>query len=126
MKDLHIESHDFNKMNLVTKISKRSAYDIYQCSKCGLTGKRHGLSEFITVSDKAFDKKAICISSPKKIQITYCRACGKDFANLTPSSVHNVVEPPVGYKNDEKGVWVMGNKEPVKVLYGEFTILSDE
>jgi|GEM_PF-2237788 len=36
----------------------------------------------------------------------------------------NLVTPPDGYKDDFKGVWVMGVGEPVKVLVGEYTILQ--
>ena len=57
----------------------------------------------------------------QKIKITYCQAFGKQFENLTPDSIHDVIETPDRHKNSEmKGVWVMGVGEPVKVLNEEY------
>lgn len=42
--------HNFQKHSLVTE---RGGYDIYKCTRCGATGKRHGLSSGITI-DKRF------------------------------------------------------------------------
>ena len=57
----------------------------------------------------------------KKIMITYCNAFGKQFENLTPNSVHEVIEAPERYKKSKvEGVWVMGVGEPVKVLEEEY------
>ena len=47
-----VYEHDWQKTSLVTE---RGGYDRYTCSKCGATGKRWGLSEYIT-PDKASQK----------------------------------------------------------------------
>ena len=54
----------------------------------------------------------------EKIQITECKAFGKDFENLTPGSIHEVLNAPEGART-EGGVWVLGVGEPVFVLDGE-------
>ena len=56
----------------------------------------------------------------RKIKITHCEAFGIQFENLVDGSIHEVIKTPSGYKNDSKGVWVMGVGEPVKVLNREF------
>jgi hypothetical protein len=53
-----------------------------------------------------------------KIKIIQCTAWGPIFANLTPGSIHKVIEPPKHHKPDKYGVWVQGIGEPVKVLNG--------
>lgn len=35
--------HDWHKVNQVTVVSGGGTYDVYQCSHCGITGKRFGL-----------------------------------------------------------------------------------
>lgn len=60
----------------------------------------------------------------KKIKITNCRAVGTPFANLLPGTEHIVIKPPYPKKNDDRGVWVMGVGEPVKVLRYEFEIIE--
>jgi hypothetical protein len=55
------------------------------------------------------------------VKVTQCRAVGQIFGNLEPDTVHRVIEPPKGYKNDSRGVWVMGVGEPVKLLANEYT-----
>jgi hypothetical protein len=62
---------------------------------------------------------------PKRIRIKYCTALGKVFENLTPGSEHNVINPPSPYKNDKRGVWVMGIGEPVKLLNGEYETIQE-
>jgi len=44
--DLNAKStdHDWKKMSPVTVIKGNKTYDVYQCSKCGITGKRYGLN----------------------------------------------------------------------------------
>lgn len=61
----------------------------------------------------------------KKIEITLCRAQGPQFKNLIPGSVHDVINPPPGFRNDRRGVWVMGLGQPVKVLSNEYNTLEE-
>lgn len=62
-------------------------------------------------------------SKSSKIKITFCKAFGPEFSELTPGSIHSVVPPPEGQDN-KRGEWVMGKTEPVLVLYREFIYLQ--
>lgn len=119
MEEVHIESHRFTKQNLVTKSNRKGTYDEYKCKDCGLSGRRYGLSGYVTV--KKNKQCSFSPTIPKEITITRCNAVGPQFENLTPGSKHMVIEPPHGYLNSHSGVWVMGIGEPVKVLRGEYT-----
>lgn len=118
--------HNWEKQNLVTLKDRKGHYDKMKCSNCGMEGKRYGF-ESIEVSERyKFENVHLCpkkqeVSIPRQIKIRYCNANGNQFKNLLPESIHNVVEPPQGYKNDHTGVWVMGVGEPVKVLSSEFS-----
>lgn len=68
--------------------------------------------------------KAAATSVPVEIKIDFCHANGPQFRNLRPGSIHRVVTPPDGYKNDHTGMWVMGVGEPVKVLTEEFSVIN--
>jgi len=117
--------HNWEKQNLVTKMSRRGGYDEMICSNCGMKGRRYGfetveVSETYKLENVNLCPKAKLAEIPEKIRITYCTAQGKQFENLTPDSIHQIVTPPENYKNDHTGVWVMGIGEPVKVLPEEF------
>jgi hypothetical protein len=120
--------HLFEKTNLVTISGRNGGYDKKFCKYCGIKGNQYAL-ETIQISetnnrDKAFlCPKAPKVEQPKQIKITVCRAQGRIFANLTPGSVHDVVPTPANETQDNKGVWVMGVGEPVKVLNNEFTLV---
>tara|TARA_R110000744_G_scaffold195512_1_gene314581 strand:+ start:34688 stop:35083 length:396 start_codon:yes stop_codon:yes gene_type:complete len=117
--------HDWSKQNLVTIVKNGKNYDEMTCSNCGIKGKRHGFTT-VEVSETYNREKAFnCPEAPalkiaKKIRITFCNAQGPAFANVIPDSVHDVIDPPAEYKNHNKGVWVMGFGEPVKVLSNEY------
>ena len=64
------------------------------------------------------------LKKTRQIKITTCSAVGAHFANLTPGSVHDIIKPPAGY-NRERGEWVMGVGEPVKVLFSEFIYVEE-
>jgi len=114
-------THNFEKQNLVTVRDRTGTYDFYKCSLCGLTGKQYFMG-IVTVSDRIKSTSAMCPKSkiPQRIRITQCRAIGKAFDNLTPGSVHDVIETPEGELARLSGVWVMGVGEPVKVLVDEY------
>lgn len=63
-------------------------------------------------------------TKPERIRITYCKAFGSSFENITSGSIHKVISTPIGEKEDGRGVWVLGAGEPVKVLNNEFEIVS--
>jgi hypothetical protein len=120
--------HTWEKQNVVTITTRRGSFDIMKCTGCGITGKTASLVT-IRLKQTYGNKINNCPAAMKvinaqkergKIQITYCHAMGKQFANLTPGSEHDVVAAPEGQKEDTRGVWVMGVGEPVKVLNDEF------
>jgi hypothetical protein len=116
--------HIWEKQNLITQFRGKKHYDILKCRICGIIGKSTQLGT-ITITEKYKNKIYNCNNEyvfviPKKIKIIHCDAFGPQFKNLIPNSEHDVVEPPSYYKNDEKGVWVMGVGEPVKVLTNEY------
>lgn len=114
--------HEWDKQNLVTIADKNGKhYDILKCKNCGIEGKTTTLWTIALKGSYSSDKVHYCPGQKKvdRIQITYCHAFGKEFSNLTPGSIHRVIPPPEEYKND-KGIWVMGVGEPVKVLSDEY------
>lgn len=122
--DIRTSNHVWEKQNLVTVTRQGKMYDEMVCKNCGMKGKRFGF-ETVEVSGKYKTQNVNqCPKSkvelPDKIKITLCTASGRQFGNLVTGSIHEVVTPPDGYKNDHTGVWVMGVDEPVKVLSNEF------
>jgi predicted RNA-binding Zn-ribbon protein involved in translation (DUF1610 family) len=113
-------NHIFEKQNLSTLLDSRGQYDLYKCKNCGLEGKGRDLLS-VWVSGRYKKKSLNCPNAEKAqmIRITQCNAAGRVFANLTPGSLHKVIDPPKG-KDNSRGVWVMGVGEPVKVLFEEF------
>ncbi len=118
--------HSWEKKNLVTVNRKGKMFDEMVCRYCGMKGRRYGFESVEVSENYNYENvnncpKAPAPNIPKKVKVTRCTANGKAFSNLTPHSIHEVVEPPKGYKNDLSGVWVMGVGEPVKLLNNEFT-----
>lgn len=113
--------HKWEKTNLVTQKDRKGFYDHYKCKYCGIEGKSYSMGR-IEVPDRYRAKQALCPGVPKhtKVKVLHCTAAGKVFSNLTPGSIHDIVEPPVN-ESREKGEWVMGVGEPVLLLYREFT-----
>ena len=52
----------------------------------------------------------------KSIRITYCNASGKAFSTLVVGSVVPQVDMSEWDENPDRGVWVWGNGEPVKLV----------
>jgi len=113
--------HKWEKTNLVTKKDRKGLYDHYRCKNCGIEGKSYSMG-VIEVPDRYGNKQAHCPNAPKhtKVKVTHCSANGKVFGNLTPGSVHNIIDAPDG-EDRSRGEWVMGVGEPVLLLYREFT-----
>ena len=116
--------HTWEKQNLVTVATKKGGHDVLKCKHCGIQGNTSSLWTIKLKGSYSHDKVYNCPGNhgAKRIKITECGAVGKVFANLTPGSEHDVIAPPEAYKND-KGTWVMGVGEPVKVLPNEFKII---
>lgn len=118
--------HSWTKQNLVTITKGSTPHDIMKCEKCGVEGRVYNLTHIQLSESYSREKAYRCPfwtpdQQPAQIKITGCNAMGAQFGNLTPGSIHAVIDPPDGYKNDPTGVWVMGIGEPVKVLRGEYT-----
>lgn len=116
--------HKWEKQNLLTLDSPKGGYDLYKCSQCGIEGRSYKLG-YIDIPERFAHKANECrgIARTGSVKVTCCQAQGPQFRNLTPGSVHDVVEPPQGESN-KGGVWVMGVGEPVKLLYGEFNYIE--
>lgn len=125
--ELKIGNHDWEKLNLVTLGTKRM-YDVYCCKKCGIKGRSYKLGT-ITVKEADVKKIHKCNDKANKaftrIMVTDCKAFGKQFANITPGSYHDIVSPPPG-QSSERGEWVMGVNEPVLLLTGEFIYVTKD
>lgn len=111
--------HEWEKKNLVT-LGKKRPHDIYECKKCGLTGKSYQLGTIeIREADQHKVKKCRGIKKHDFVKVIHCTAVGSEFSCLTPGSVHRIVNPPKG-ENNERGEWVMGKTEPVLLLSREY------
>ena len=115
--------HSWEKTNLVTKEGKE-LYDTYQCRHCRLKAKMvsFGLLQISERSRKKFER-CTGVKKATQIRIIDCVAVGPQFSNLTPGSIHDIIDPPAGYDN-KGGEWVMGVTEPVKVLFREFSYIN--
>jgi len=127
---LNNNPHEFEKVNLVTM---EGNFDILKCKRCGLVGKTVSLTTLSVKGSFSRHKVYNCTSTEeeirekmkgKKIVVTVCTAHGKAFGNITPNSVHQVIETPENQSVDNKGVWVMGVGEPVKLLNTEFNYVQ--
>lgn len=62
-----INEHDWEKTNLYTISDDSGMYDTYRCKKCGIKGKRYGMSNKITVCDPYnFPKYESCSGKMRK------------------------------------------------------------
>lgn len=124
--ELNYGGHTWEKQNLVTIPSKtRGGYDEYKCKCCGIRGRSYRLG-YIEIPEGSVHKMSQCrgMQKEKKIKVTHCRAVGEAFSNLTDGSVHEIIAPPAGEKNN-RGEWVMGKGEPVLLLYSEFQYVKE-
>lgn len=127
--NIKTSQHDWVKINLITKSGYKGHYDIVECSNCKMKGKRINFENIEVAETYKKENIFLCpkrkpIAIPKKVKVTFCNALGNIFGNLTPNSIHEVIEPPFAYKNDHTGVWVMGVGEKVKLLTSEFVSVS--
>lgn len=124
--DLKKGGHVWEKVNVITIVSKRKgSFDMFKC-QCGLKGKSFQLG-MISIDGR---KKSLADNCPLaeknnnkgvKIRITKCSASGGAFANLKPNSEHLLIDTPKGRSQDE--YWVNGVGEPVRLLEGEFIFI---
>lgn len=119
-----IGGHKFTKTNLVTKKGPKGMYDEYTCEQCGMKGRSYkfGRISLSKIYGKNIFKCKVLIPK-RKIQITKCTAFGDQFSNLTPGSIHDIVDPPSG-EDRSRGEWVQGVGDIVLVLYHEFKYID--
>lgn len=127
--NIKTSQHVWEKQNLVTVNRRGKMFDEMVCKNCKMKGRRFGFESVEVSENYKFENVHLCpkaepIEIPEKVKVTNCTASGKAFENLTPNSIHEIVTPPSGYKNDHTGVWVMGVGEPVKLLSNEFVSVS--
>ena len=128
--DLKDGNHTWEKQNLITLSDKKGFYDLYLCKGCGIKGKRRGVgNDKIEIDGRAKGKAKLCPAFEPvesqvgvKVKIKSCDAHGRQFANLTPGSVHELIDVPEGRSKDE--FWVQGVGEPVRILENEFIFVE--
>jgi len=118
--------HKFEKTNLVSQRNKRGIYDSYKCINCGIEGKRYGFDNH-PLLNKTYSSNTLKSCKNIKdiylgmyIKITHCDAVGSEFIGCTSGSIHKIVRPPKNQVNGDRGVWIYGKTEPIKLLFGEF------
>lgn len=120
-KKMSLTPHEWEKQNTVTLQSRtKGYYDIYRCKHCGIEGRSYSIG-LIDIPERYAKRVDICTRQRlgKFLKVTHCNAYGNQFENLTDGSVHPILDPPEGQDN-QRGEWVMGNGEPVLLLYNEF------
>jgi len=118
--------HSFKKRNNMTQSDSGGSYDLYECEHCRISGKRRGLAEYILVAPspkihQCNGRGIVSVAPNKRVEVVRCMAHGLQFENMTPRSIHTIIDPPEGEKpNGINGVWVMGVGEPIKLLFDEY------
>lgn len=122
--------HNWEKSNLITQKDYKGFYDAMFCTYCNMKGKRRNFTDVEVRKNTNLEKLLNCPNQPKtekakKVMIKNVTAFNPAFNNLTAGSIHNVIPAPAGEKEDNRGVWVMGIGEPVKVLNNEFNFYTE-
>lgn len=122
--------HDFSKKNLVTL---PGGYDLYKCARCGLQGKRKGLSGWLTKLNSKSEKKiALCngegledLLEPREnmaVGVPYMLMQNipvEGRGNLKEGDIAYTCQPPlIHIELIHDGIWLMGDK-PFMALPGE-------
>jgi hypothetical protein len=122
METIKVREHEWRKVNRITLSDNISGYDLLQCIHCKANVKHRTLSEPFT--KRKCKEREVPIVIPRVIKIIHCNGFGEAFSNIKDGTIHAVVEHPEADKNNDKGVWVMGNGELIKVLNDEFEIIK--
>lgn len=133
--DINRTTHRFDKQNKSTQMDREGMFDTLKCELCGLTGKRRGLVDFVTIYGRTkatvnCPNATAKVPEPTQIKIKYCDGPEDIFANITPGSKHLVIETPDHALKDpdgdgtERGYWVMGKGQPVLVLFEECEVIN--
>lgn len=121
MKTVSMESHDFNKVNLVTL---KSGGDQYQCTVCGCKGIRKDITPTVTLTELEYKKSTKCSyyqlevhkrKRPNKVLID-------DIGTVASCGIYDVVDCPVEHRDKyANDVWIISDTrhEPVRILPNE-------
>ncbi len=118
--NLNETSHRFEKQNIVNKRDKNGIFDEYKCNVCGLTGKSYVLG----ILNVRTGKPCKIPYKPQRIRIKRFIPCGVCAEDLTVGSEHETVAPPKDRK-DRSEIWVQGNGEILRLVYGEYDIINN-
>jgi hypothetical protein len=129
--NIPIQSHAFEKANLVTISSKQGSYDLYICAECGLTGKRFGLTDNITIL-KNHKALAVCSNAPlpekvmpegwvRPIKVVVVGAYAIRTFGFEPNKIYDVVDATDSRFVDDVWVYSEVRKEPIRLLADEYT-----
>ena len=138
--------HRFRKKSKQHRINNRGVYDIYRCEVCGITGYRYSESSFITIhqfyGQQLFSKCKLKEMTFENSAGKLIKICSKMIpcnphpeemvlfpsyrdTRLSVGSIHKVINPAdTSLTNDNRGVWVMGRTEPMKVFNYEFVYFT--
>lgn len=113
---------------MITRVSRGKMFDEYKCANCGIRGRSLTLGTIEVSNTYNESKVKHCPSStyqrPKRVLVNNFHGQGKVFANIKDGQEYDVIDPPPPYKDDYKGVWVMGVGEPIKLLTDEYTVIE--
>ena len=59
-----------------------------------------------------------------KIKVIKCDAVGDEFSTAITNSIHQTLKTPSKYSHLKAGVWIMGLTEPIRLIPGEYEIIS--
>ncbi len=125
MKSVNMDSHDFQKQNLITIKGKG---DLYKCSVCGAEGYRPTIHSNVILSESEYKKASKCLFAAANKPSRPKQVLTGDLPNMgVKYGIHDVVACPDEYKNKyESDVWVFseGRQEPVRLFSDEYEIVE--
>jgi hypothetical protein len=132
MKHIFLPSmHNFVLQSEKPKRSPNGNFNTYRCSNCGIEGKQYTDEKAVIIVSKNYPAKMIsnCPIEPKefvglKIKITEVWSLGSQWNNIKKDTIHMIVPSPQGKINGDRGVWVKGVGEPVKIFFDEFEFVE--
>jgi hypothetical protein len=118
--------HIFQKIGTFTAGDRFESYLRYKCSNCGLSGRRLSYNApVILVSDSFSDKRIKNCERDNfvdkyqgKIIQTICKI--HNHPQIIIYSKHEIIKPPKGELNGERGMWIDLNGKPWKILDDEY------
>ena len=138
--------HNFKSFKVRDKIHRiKGKYHLYKCTRCGITGRRYYDGKFICIHKQYGQKKfSKCNMEDNEENVIgkYIKIVGlihyhrrvessprpkaeyKD-KTLYVGSIHRILDDSnFNIPNNSRGVWVMGKKEPIRIVNFEFEFAS--